>query len=501
MIPPSTFPGGGGPADVYFRNGFLVSSGEIPDREGWRRASVGRLDLLAHPETPLLVGSADGVSIALVGLAFDPELAMYEEGAVLARLLEDSAHEEAFLQTLDRLAGRFVIIRDTEAGSEVYQDAMGSRSVFYSVEGQVVAASHAELVRAALGANFADFFIPFITSRNYAQRDVKYLPGVASPYDQVLQLTPNTRLLLQARRTERFWPRTEIGERIGDETAAAVLADHLRGMAEYLGRRALRPVIGLTSGTDSRGVFAAVKDLDPYVFTYVRSEKGTAVSSKDVRAASEMTRLHGLEAHIWPILNRFTLNSADDTLSHAYRLATGYYRGVGSPWLGRLFSLGEEIRDGVFIRGFGGEVMRGFYQPLKRNIVEVNARQLSNAYDVNSGSNITRRLFEDMMHRTAFTSDRLLGYDPNDLFYWEHRMGTWGSISLTEADLAMPAMVGYNSRNLYTTFMRLSEADRASRNAFEMAAVKLAPRLAVPEQQRPAVGTSTTGQQERNHLT
>ncbi len=92
---------------------------------------------------------------------------------------------------------------------------MGSRSVFYSVAGPAVAASHAELVREAIGANFADFFVPFIMSKNYVQRDVKYLPGVASPYENVLQLTPNTKLLITEQRTERFWPRETIGRRTG----------------------------------------------------------------------------------------------------------------------------------------------------------------------------------------------------------------------------------------------------------------------------------------------
>ncbi len=124
--------------------------------------------------------------------------------------------------------------------------------------------------------------------------------------------------------------------------------------------------------------------------------------------------------------------------------------------------------------------MRGFYQVHEPGSVDVSVRQLANAYDVNSGSNVTRRLLRRHDGKNSISPrERLSGYDPNDMFYWEHRMGTWGSVSLTEADLAMPAMVGYNSRNLFKAFMRLSGPDRfLAGRAFEMATPLLRPKLA-----------------------
>lgn len=473
----------GGSDAAYFRNGFVIAETNraFSIRDNWSRSILGSLQLATHPDTPLETGSAGDTSLALIGFAFDPEHEVYSEEAIVRGLLEDIRDESLFNATLDRLAGKFAIVVNSSAGTEIYQDAMGSRSVFYSTAGPAVAASHAELVREILGTTFADFFIPFITSKGYQQRDVKYLPGVASPYEDVLQLTPNTKLLLLEQRTERFWPREPAGSRYETDEAAAVLVGHLKGLAAYLKHKEFRPFVGLTAGTDSRGVFAAVKDLDPYVFTYVRSEKGTSVNSKDARAAAELAGCYGVQANVWPIVNKLTLNQVDNQFNHAFRLATGYYRGAGSSWLGELAKAREAAPNGIFIRGFGGEVMRGFYQPTSNSIKEVSVRELSRAYDVNSGSNITRELFGEMMERTAFSTDRLCGYDPNDIFYWEHRMGTWGSVSLAEADLAMPSVVGYNSRNLFKAFMHLSGPDRLSRASFEMATHALAPKLSAVE--------------------
>lgn len=463
---------------LLYRNGFVVSEVPIdtPSLFGWNSVRVGTAYVRLHPETPFLAAQAGGRNLALVGVAFDPEMGIYKEDQVLAGLLAAGPGRE-FHAALDRLAGRFALIVQDGGRTELYQDAMGSRSVFYSSKGFPVAASHAEIVADIIGTRFADFFVPFLTSRNYQQRDVKYLPGVATPYEHVVQLTPNTKLIVAQQKVERFWPREEMGSAPTNEEATAALVTHLHGLRWYLAVNGRRPVLGLTAGTDSRGVFAATKDSNPVIFTYVRSESANMTGSADARTAAAIAGAYGLDPQVWPIHNRLTLNQTSDSLSAAFRRSTGYYRGPGSPWLGKLAQAGKKVKDGLFIRGFGGEVMRGFYQSQDKRITKVNVQQLSNAYDVNAGSHVTRSFFEDMMNRTSLNADSIMGYDPNDIFYWEHRMGTWGSVSMSEADLAMPSMVAYNSRNLFATFMALPQETRASRSAFEAATVELAPLL------------------------
>jgi hypothetical protein len=249
-------------------------------------------------------------------------MGIYDEAEVLNTLLIAAADEDEFYAVLDRLAGRFALIANVGGRTEIFQDAMGSRSVFYSTSGVPIAASHAEIVADLIGATFADYFVPFITSRNYQQRDVKYLPGVAAPYQHVSQLTPNTKLNMPTQVVERFWPREEIGAETTNAEAADALVVHLKGLQRYLEVNGRRPVIGLTAGTDSRGVFAATKDNDPVIFTYVRSEGANVTKSLDARTASEIAGVYGLKAIVWPIHNRLTLNQTDDVLSEAFRRTT-----------------------------------------------------------------------------------------------------------------------------------------------------------------------------------
>jgi hypothetical protein len=107
----------------------------------------------------------------------------------------------------------------------------------------------------------------------------------------------------------------------------------------------------------------------------------------------------------------------------------------------------------------------------------MHPNHLATAYDVNAGSPITRALFEHFMDVAQWSEQTLYDYDPNDIFYWEHRMGVWGSIAMAESALAVHGIVGYNSRNLYNTFFGLEFETRASREALHMAIRELAPVL------------------------
>ncbi|GAA1128874.1 hypothetical protein [Arthrobacter flavus] len=470
------------PADVgglLYRNGFVLSQSKSPEvcPSAWRRVNFGSSILAVHPETPMNEAQSGGVRAFLLGMCFDPESGMFEEAPILDSLVKSYPQRREFLSKLDCLAGRFVLIIEMNGVFEIFQDAMGSRSVFYTQRGVSVVASHAELVAKIAGVGFADFIIPFLTSKNYVQKDVKYLPGVATSYDDVRQLTPNTSISYPSQEVQRFWPRPNSLARSSADSATDMLDAHLAGLASYLRHSGRRPVVGLTGGSDSRGIFAAVCQDNPFIFTYIRSQDGRQVSSDDSRKAAELANAYDLKVKVWPLSNRQSLNDSDTDMGYAFRRSTGYYRGAGSAWVEKLWSHNLDPMNSVFIRGFGGEILRGFYQQMTKQIRRINPVQLSDTYDINAGSSVTRSFFEEMIQTTSFSSEAIHGLDPNDIFYWEHRMGTWGSLSMSEADLAVPSMVGYNSRNLYAAFMSLGAELRSSRLAFDEVVRRRAPKL------------------------
>lgn len=446
---------------IYSRGFVLCRTERVPQSvAGWAHWSVGHWALRIDPRVPVDHAINGEREAWIIGDAFHPTRGLFTKLAAVAL-------EADLLDFLDGTAGRFVLIRRDGSRIEIYHDAMGARSVFH---GEQVVASHAALAAEVLGSGLRDWIIPFITSRGYLHRDVKYLPGLDSPYEGISQLTPNTRLVFTRGKVERYWPR-EPSSVTGLGQALASLTTHLEGLRLYLEKNRFQPIIGLSAGRDSRGVFAGLLPLQPRLFTFVRSAGAKSNDSDDSRIARRLAAEAGLDLEIVRVSAPAHLDSALSTFAVAFRQNTGYVRGNNSSWVEYYSNLAPT--DHVFVRGFGGEVMRGFYPEIE----QLSPVSLAKLYDVNSGSRMTRAAFTRFLLVAGWSTEALLNFKPSELFYWEHRMGVWGASALAESDMAFRTVPGYNSRDLFSTFMALRpEVDRTS--IFESAVASLAPSLA-----------------------
>ena len=449
------------PNILYARGFLLCAHGRAPKvLAKWKVWDVGGRALHVDPRVPVDHATCGDREIWIVGDAFHPGRGVFKNMA--AYVLDQKIPE-----TLDGIAGRFLLVYRNGSKIEIYHDAMGARSVFH---GEGVVASHAGLAADVLGSGLRDWIIPFITSRGYLQRDVKYLPGLDSPFMGVMQLTPNTRLALPEGRVERYWPRSDLSATDGDQALAALTA-HLKGLGQYLCQNKLNPLIGLSAGRDSRGVFAALANLAPKLFTFVRSADGLSEDSVDSRTAKRLAEQVGLDLEIIKVPAPPHLDTAASSFAVTFRQNTGYVRGNNSGWVEHYHQ--SPLRGRVFIRGFGGEVMRGFYDIID----ELSPSSLSNLYDLNAGSKFSQEAFAKFIEIADWSVFSSRNYKLSELFYWEHRMGIWGASALSESDMSFRSIPGYNSRDLFTTFMGLpDEIDR--RDIFERAVTALLPELA-----------------------
>lgn len=455
--------GNTGDSNLLYARGFILCKpGLVPAAvAAWAAWPVNDWSLHVDPRVPVDHAAAGSREVWVVGDAFSPVEGIYE--GIAHRLLEGD-----LLECLDRLAGRFLVISRNGPRVEIYHDAMGSRSVFY---GGNVVGSHAALVAEVIGEGLRPWVIPFITSRNFVKRDVKYLPGLDSPYEGVRQLTPNCRLVLNGFTVERYWPRAQL-ETSDPRSALDLLVCHLRGLKHYFDRSGMKPLLGMSAGRDSRGLFAALNVLKPRVFTFVRSPHGNSIESADSRAARALAAKVGQDVEIIKMAAPPPIDASSSPFSVAFRHNTGYVRGSGSnaSWV-------EYFLDGpddhyLFVRGFGGEVMRGFYA----DIDEATPAALAELYGVHAGSSISRNAFAVFLEAAGWNPNSLFGYKPADLFYWEHRMGVWGSSALAEFDMAYRCIPGYNSRELFSAFMGLPP-EVARQGLFEAAVAAISPGL------------------------
>ncbi|HWM30653.1 MAG TPA: hypothetical protein VNO69_02985 [Methyloceanibacter sp.] len=68
------------------------------------------------------------------------------------------------------------------------------------------------------------------------------------------------------------------------------------------------------------------------------------------------------------------------------------------------------------------------------------------------------------MERAYYASLEESGYDINDIFYWEQRIGMWGAAMHNEMDAAVLSLTGYNSRRLYALALGLPREQRLSKD-------------------------------------
>lgn len=128
-------------------------------------------------------------------------------------------------------------------------------------------------------------------------------------------------------------------------------------------------------------------------------------------------------------------------------------------------------RELAFVLGWGAEALRGYYNLKEGEMADYSAEQMARAYwikveDPEGGATawkLVLKAFEDFRKRANYEDLEGLGYDPNDIFYLEHRMGTWCGISLNELDVATVSLVGFNSRSVLLAAWGLPRRRRLSK--------------------------------------
>ena len=420
-----------------YRFGFLASPRPLPEGDtiwrtlGWRTESFGGLTYWLHPETPFEI--RDGRVI--IGHAYGFDSAKPIEVAL----------DEAF--------GRFVVVD----GDTVYNDAFGSRSVYY---GDGLFASHAALISHATRARRSLLVRRILDSETYQGKLVRYLPGDLTVYDQVYALPPNHCLTPAGLR--RYWPRTPLAK--SSRTAVVDEAErHLRALALAIGDREI--AFGITGGADTRAIAAAFGgrfSAVTWTWGYIKREEFPIVD--------ELVRLFGVP-HTY-------LEPAQGAACDVCQRNAGNFR--KAPKIPSLMAKTLPA-DTLFIRGYGGEIIRGFYNAfMPHPMKDLSAAEMFRIYG--GGKDDYRRrcmeAFEGMRTRGDYDAPILETYDPNDIFYWEHRMGMWGSAMLNEMDAAVLSLVGFNSRALYAGAFGLEPEQRFTKSLLLDIAARFDPRLA-----------------------
>lgn len=473
-----------GASQQLYRFGYIANVGVAPTLTGelstvlsnWISKKVGTLHFFLHPETSFWEASTPHSTVVIVGHVFDAIKGNLDSQNIVEELAQYKLASQEFLQYLDNLAGRYLVFVNNGSGWTVYPDAFSSKMRYFSPEALGTVASHATLIANACGLPL-DFDIQgYMLSDSYRKRDVKNLPGLSTEYESLFVAPANHSLELTGMNLKRFWPRENICH---NDTALAeqTFITYLDNYSNYIVKNFDTDVFGLTAGMDSRTMLAPLlaKSMDIEAFTLLR---GGESNRKDMEGAKALAAKFGF-SHT-PI-NVATASSRLEGYFHPNRKAL---RMNGGPHrLNAIYSndaFFKQYKDVLsdncsFTRGFGGEIIRGFYQKSGQPLQKATASKFAGLTGILGDSELVKLYFQHFIDNLDY--DKCFDADLFDIFYMEHRMSKWAANSLSETDATAHSIVGMSCRKLYEVNMGLPFEYRKSREVFKKSIAHFCPEL------------------------
>jgi hypothetical protein len=472
------------PMNLLYRFGFICyASVDEPQgddawrtvRTSWNEHEVGHLVVRTHPECRYKQLTHPSLHIVLIGDAFSTDV---EEVAEHASRIYLSEGRLWGLESLSGLSGRFAMVIVSKGFAAVLHDAFGARSIYYKGSGTFAFASHAQLLAHAFGVKRRGDIAALIRSDLYSKRIVKYLPGNATVFEDIHSVIPNTYLSSESRKLVRYWPI----EPLRGTTKEAFLNEadnYFEHFLKFFTVTGRKPLFGITGGIDTRTIFSAFVRSGhsfrgvTWLGGYLREEEKETVQ----RIVQSLKIPHD---YIQP--NQF--KSAE--VGKVADRNVGGFRGPARLTEAMHALFGGEP-DLTFVRGYGGEIIRGFYNRFGVAMRDFSAREMSRVYGTGSKpkelnkfapSVVIRKCFDEFYESAGYEALESSSYDPNDIFYWEQRMGAWGTAMLNEMDPAVYSLVGLNSRKLFQTAFGVPSKDRLTKELLHAVVARQCPELA-----------------------
>ncbi|WP_020006133.1 hypothetical protein [Salinicoccus albus] len=353
----------------------------------------------------------------------------------------------AFLNALDFLAGRYVIIIGNSNDIRFYPDASSTRSVYYTLNNNIVS-SHAHFIN-----DVCEHTADEVANNIQAYK----INWNHSPYQNIKALTPNLYLDFFKKETKRFFPRSDNKYTHLEENERFELIENMwKNQYAYYFSKFNQFAFSITGGWDSRVSLAMFKDKIDNIdfFTYTTHQKNEEQDKNKNLMLNDGYKVRELLSDV-PLNHRFIIaEEVPKKLSDKDREVvfknivnkhnTGFLR------IYKTFFPGE---NALHIRSNLHEIGRAIVLPPKNtpNTVErlrsyyINTFNRLNKNDLEN-YHLDVESFTDQGINDLHLDDETYDYHKMELFYWENRMGRWHSEIMNETDVCFETFSPYNLR-------------------------------------------------------
>lgn len=400
----------------------------------------------------------NGTEILVFGRCYDLSTDAPEQTHIAADLANTlTSSESEFLDKLDLLAGRWIVLAAQAGRLQLYHDAVGTRSVYFDADNRA-AASHASLLGSIFDHEPSGVVKPSLT-------------WDLSSHEGVRALLPNHRLEVTQGTIDRYWPRqSNPWEQRSEVDRLDRVIELWHRQMEKVRQEGLPLRFALSGGLDSRTALALST---PYLagmqtFTYGASPTATPASAEvlnlDAEIVAPVAELLRLDHRVIrpqtpsPSLDQQTL---DDVRSNSL---TAHGR-----WLLPYYLQEFPDSDSLVLRANAFEVGQHKWAEPSDADTAAAAQKRWVRFAHKSGVEIPGT--DLMAHvQDAFRDQEILsvqhGYLASDLTHWEFRLGRWATEVFNEIDVAFEPFLPLNCRAMLAPLLAFDREQRASQYAF-----------------------------------
>ncbi|MFC1833053.1 hypothetical protein ACFL0S_13725, partial [Thermodesulfobacteriota bacterium] len=290
----------------------------------------------------------------------------------------------------------------------------------------------------------------------YARTTLEHwIPSGCSLYERIHHLVPNHALCFSTLKQIRYWPKQPICQK-----PVNVIVDEASDLLRKLliaGNKRFKLALPLTAGWDSRTILSASRSISNDVYFYTLQYRDLNNNSPDIKIPKELLRSLGLDHHI--IDCRKEVSKVFREL-YEHNTSLSHFNDWGKIAYGMSDMYPEER---VCLKGNCSEIVRCFYYPSGTH-QGFNSPNQINALE--KGWNEIPFVCDQIS--TWFSEAREASAKANvdilDLFYWEHRMGSWQAQSQLEWDIVQEAYTPFNHRGLIEVMLAASTKYRCAPN-------------------------------------
>lgn len=451
-----------------FRRGYVITNrndlelNDYPFYGNWSRSEINDVFYLyTQNEQHSFIVSNGEIKALLIGHAYDPFTMEIDENVLLKKAIERyQKSKDDFFDYISELTGIHLIVIFDRDSVVFVQDCSGMQMCCYGkCDANIYITSNSALIEDIDSPIKNKFVHKLLQSKSY-RHGSKYLPGDLTPYEHIHRLGPN--LYLQYKddcfTIDRFYPskKHEMCDEKDKKTIERI-AELIKNSVTLCTKKWNKPAISLSGGVDSRTTLSsAVGNYDKF---YYYSFESKPQEQNDAEAAHNICKGLGLPHEIHHILP----NNEDYQDFELYkRIITHNSTGISTP-------KDNEIRKYIYL-----STLDMFDVELKSWASEIGRAFWERRYGIQSWEKLTPRhlsifqtryfgepsllrqsdkAYQEFMRKSKFIYP-MHNYEDSDIFYWEYRFGSWGTIVYTGQNIFnFEVTMPMNNRKIMDMFL------------------------------------------------